>query len=301
MQKAIVTGGAGFIGSNLVDKLIEQGIEVTIIDDLSTGKEKNINPKAEFHKIDISKLIPSDYVLFKGVDTVFHIAARARVQPSIKDPITFNEVNVKGTLNILFASHKAGVKRVVYSASSSAYGNSTKFPTPEEHSTNPLSPYGLQKHIGEQYCKMFSEVYGLDTVSLRYFNVYGERMLLEGAYCLVLGIFAKQILEGKPLTINNDGEQRRDFTYVGDIIDANILAATYEKRLNGDVFNIGNGDNYSVNEVAKMFGGKTIEGKKVLEPFQTLADNSKAELELKWKPKGNLPLWIKNYKKQLGI
>lgn len=301
MKKAIVTGGAGFIGSNLTDKLIEQGVEVIILDDLSTGKKENINPKAIFHNIDISKLESQHYKIFEGVDVVFHTAAKARVQPSIEDPISFNEVNVKGTLNVLFASYKAGVKRVVYSASSSAYGNATTFPTPETHSTNPLSPYGLQKYIGEQYCKVFSEVYGLDTVSLRYFNVYGEKMLLEGAYCLVLGIFAKQILEGKPMTINNDGEQRRDFTYVGDVIDANILAAIRLESFNGDVFNIGNGKNYSVNEVAKMFGGKTTKGKDVLEPFQTLADNSKASLLLDWGPKGDLPTWINNYKKELGI
>ena len=262
MKKAIVTGGAGFIGSNLVDRLINMGIEVLIIDDLSTGKKENINPKATFYNLDISKASTTRLqTIMDNVDIVFHTAAKARVQPSIDDPISFDEVNVKGTLNVLLASHKAGVKRVVYSASSSAYGNATKFPTPEEHPTNPLSPYGLQKYIGEQYCKMFSEVYGLDTVSLRYFNVYGERMLLEGAYCLVLGIFAKQTLEGKPLTINNDGEQRRDFTYVGDIIDANILAANQKEPFNGEAFNIGNGKNYSVNEVAKMFGGKTIKGK----------------------------------------
>ena len=215
--------------------------------------------------------------------------------------ITFNKVNIDGTLNILWAAHKAGIKRVVYSASSSCYGDATKFPTPEEHSTDPLSPYGLQKYIGEQYCKVFSKVYNLDTVSLRYFNVYGERMNLEGAYCLVLGIFAKQMLEGKPLTINNDGEQRRDFTYVGDVVNANILAATRLEPFNGDVFNIGNGKNYSVNEIADMLGGEKTYGNKVLEPFQTLADNSKASLLLDWDPKGDLPTWINDYKKELGI
>ena len=148
---------------------------------------------------------------------------------------------------------------------------------------------------------MFSEVYNLDTVSLRYFNVYGERMNLEGAYCLVLGIFAKQMLEGKPLTINNDGEQRRDFTYVGDVVNANILAATRLEPFNGDVFNIGNGKNYSVNEIADMLGGEKTYGNKVLEPFQTLADNSKASLLLDWDPKGDLPTWINDYKKELGI
>ena len=302
MKKAVVTGGAGFIGSNLVDKLIEQGIEVTILDNLSTGKKENINPKARFIECDISTASQVDLTFYiNGADVVFHTAAKARVQPSIDDPLTFNKANVDGTLNMLYASHQMKVKRFVYSASSSAYGNASKFPTPEEHSTNPLSPYGLQKYIGEQYCKLFSEVYGLDTVSLRYFNVYGERMLLGGAYCLVLGIFAKQMLEGKPMTINNDGKQRRDFTYVDDVVNANILAASNLGDFNGEVFNIGNNKNYSVNEVAKMFGGKTVKGKDVLEPFQTLADNSKADLEFDWKPQGDLPSWIKKYKKDLGI
>jgi len=303
MKKAAVTGGAGFIGSNLVDKLIEQKIEVIILDNFSTGKRENCNPKATIIDVDISQSWPPEFLesIFEGVDVVFHLAALARVQPSIEDPISFNKVNINGTLNILLAAHKAGVKRVVYSASSSCYGDATQFPTPEEHSKNPLSPYGLQKYVGEQYCKMFSEVYGLDTVSLRYFNVYGERMNLEGAYCLVLGIFAQKMLEGKPLTINNDGEQRRDFTYVGDVVDANILAASHKEQLNGEAFNIGNGKEFTVNEIADMLGGEKQYGNKVIEPFRTLADNSKARLMLNWEPKGNLPTWIKKYKKDLGI
>ena len=244
-KKAVVTGGAGFIGSNLVDKLIDMDVEVTILDDLSTGKKENINSKAKFINCDIS-IVPQSLLTsyIDGADVIFHLAALARVQPSIEDPLPYNNANITGTLNILLAAHKVGAKRVVYSASSSAYGNATKFPTPEEHPTNPLSPYGLQKYVGEQYCKMFSQVYGLDTVSLRYFNVYGERMNLEGAYCLVMGIFANQMLKGKPLTINNDGEQRRDFTYVGDVVNANILAETHPEDLKGEPFNIGNGDNY---------------------------------------------------------
>ena len=302
MQKVIVTGGAGFIGSNLVDELVNKGIQVSVIDDFSTGKIENTNKLVYYWKQDLGKVDIKELTQFmKGVDVVFHTAAKARVQPSIDDPLSFNKSNVDGTLNVLWAAHKAGVKRVIYSASSSAYGNATKFPTPEDHSTNPLSPYGLQKYIGEQYCKIFSEVYGLDTVSLRYFNVYGERMLLEGAYCLVLGIFAKQLLENKPMTINNNGDQRRDFTYVGDIVNANILAATKVEQFNGEVFNIGNGKNYSINEVANIFGGKTTKGKNVLEPFQTLADNNKANLVFGWQPKGNLKKWIINYKKELGI
>lgn len=302
IKKAIVTGGAGFIGSNLVDKLIDMGVEVHIIDNLSTGFEKNINPKATFHKIDISTINPElAWYEFKNTDAIFHTAALARVQPSIKDPIPFDSVNVGGTLRMLKLAHNLGVKRFVYSASSSCYGNNKNFPTPETESTNPLSPYGLQKYIGEQYCKMFSEVYGLDTVSLRYFNVYGERMSLEGVYKLAIPIFANQILSGKPLTIHNDGEQRRDFTYVGDVVNANILAATNPEDLKGEAFNIGNGNNYSVNELADMLGGEKSYGNKVIEPFQTLADNSKANLDLGWIPTGDLPTWIETYKKELGI
>ena len=301
-KKAVVTGGAGFIGSNLVDKLIDMGVEVHIIDNLSTGFKRNLNPKATFWKRDISKLDPDKpWSGLENTDVIFHLAALARVQPSIEDPIPFDKVNIGGTLRMLKLAHNLGVARFVYSASSSAYGNATKFPTPEEHSTNPLSPYGLQKYVGEQYCKMFSQVYGLDTVSLRYFNVYGERMSLEGAYKLAIPIFANQMLEGKPLTINNDGEQRRDFTYIEDVVNANILAATNPEDLKGEVFNVGNGDNYSVNELADMLGGEKSYGNKVIEPFQTLADNSKAALILNWEPKGSLPTWIKKYKKELGI
>lgn len=299
-MKVLITGGAGFIGSNLTEKLIDLGHSVVVIDNLSTGKLDNINPKAEFINKCLTDL-EEDFLIGRGIEVVFHLAALARVQPSIKDPINFNEHNVTATLKLLYASYKAKVKRVVYSASSSAYGDATTFPTPETHPINPLSPYGLQKLIGEQYCKVFSEVYGLDTCSLRYFNIYGERMNLDGAYCLAIGIFAKQMLEGKPLTITNDGNQRRDFTYVQDVVDANILAATLDTPLKGEVFNIGNGNNYSINEVADMLGGTKTYGVKVLEPFQTLADNTKAREILGWEPKGDLPKWIQQYKKDLGI
>ncbi len=304
MQRVIVTGGAGFIGSNLVDKLIEQGKTVIVLDDLSTGKEENINPRAQFIKVDISDQSKVRTGWFKtimnGVDTIFHLAAMARVQPSIEQPVPFHDANVTGTHNLLVAARDAGVKRFVFSSSSSVYGNAT-VPTPEEHKMNPISPYALHKLIGEQYCKLFSTLYDIDTVSLRYFNVYGNRMNLEGAYRLAIPIFAKQILEDKPLTINNDGEQRRDFTYVDDVVNANILAAKSTSDLKGDVFNIGNGSNYSVNELADMLGGEKSYGNKVTEPFETLADNSKAALMLDWEPKGNLIEWIEQYKKEIGI
>ena len=299
MRKAIVTGGAGFIGSNLVNRLIEKGIEVVVLDNLSTGKEENINPKAKFIQCDISKSSIFDLMYnMNGADVVFHLAALARVQPSIEDPIPFNEVNITGTLNILLAAHKTGIKRVVYSASSSAYGNTDILPTPEDAPTNPLSPYGLQKYVGEQYCKMFSEVYGLDTVSLRYFNVYGEQMNFGGAYKTVIAVFIEQMQKGEKLNIVNEGNQRRDFTYVGDVCNANILAATTSNKFNGEVFNVGNGDNFSVNEVADMFGGEKKYGEKRIEPFETLADNQKIK-SLGWKPTGNLSEWIKNYIKNV--
>ena len=261
MNKALVTGGAGFIGSKIVDALINNGVEVIILDNLSTGKLENLNKKAKFLQYDLSSIDLDELTnICSGVNVIFHLAALARVQPSIENPIPYHDANVTATLNILYAAYKSGVSRLVYSASSSCYGNTQKIPQKESDIISPLSPYGLQKYIGEQYCSLFSEIYKLDTVSLRYFNVYGERMNLDGAYCLVTGIFARQMQEGKPLTITNDGNQRRDFTYVGDVVNANILAATYPGPLNGDVFNIGNGKNVSINEIADMFGGQKTYG-----------------------------------------
>jgi len=302
-MKAIVTGGAGFIGSNLTDQLISKGYDVIILDDLSTGNVNNINPNATFVNVDLATVkVDEEFIkLFEGVDYVFHTAAKARVQPSILDPIYYNEQNVNSTVNVLEAARKAGVKRVVYSASSSCYGNATKMPLTEDMAINPLSPYGLQKYIGEEYCKMYSEVYGLDTVSLRYFNVYGPRMNFEGAYKLVLAIFIQQMQQGKPLTITNDGNQRRDFTYVDDIVAANINAAECKNDLKGEAFNIGTGNNFSVNELADMFGGEKQYGIEVLEPYETLADTSKAREAFNYVPKGNLPEWVERCKVEYNL
>lgn len=301
MNKAAVIGGAGFIGSNIVDELISNGTDVVVIDNLSTGFLRNVNKKAKFVEIDISNTEQSQDLVeeLKGCEAVFHTAALARVQPSIVNPVEFDKVNTNGTVNLLKSCVEAGVKRVVYSASSSCYGTAQIFPTPETHKTNPLSPYGLQKYVGELYCKMFSQVYDIDTVCLRYFNVYGERMNLEGAYKLVIAIFAEQHKKGLPLTITNTGEQRRDFTYVQDVVKANILAANHSEDLSGESFNIGNGSNYSINEVADIFGGEKDYYKEVLEPFETLADNSKARNKLGWNPKGDLKKWLTNYIKTL--
>jgi UDP-glucose 4-epimerase len=299
MANCLVTGGAGFIGSNIVDRLIKDGHSVSIIDNLSTGKEENINPKAKFFKVDITS--PDAAAAFKDVNVVFHTAAKARVQPSIEDPVGYCNVNTRGTLNMLKMAVDAGAKRFVYSASSSAYGTPRNLPQSETEPTDPLSPYGVQKLVGELYSTMFNKVYGLETVSLRYFNVYGERQVLKGAYSLVMGIFANQALNGEPMTIYGDGEQRRDFTYVGDVVDANVRAAFSEKVGNGEVINVGNGDNRSVNQLADMIGGERVHLEPRIEPMATLADNSKARELLGWKPTMKIEDWVVGYKKGLGL
>ena len=306
-MRCIVTGGAGFIGSNLVDKLIDDGHEVIIFDNYSTGKKENVNPKAKFFLVDISHQPSFEHKTMKdimsGVDVVFHLAAKARVQPSIENPIEYHNTNVNGTLNMLDACRRYGVKRFIFSSSSSVYGDIEQLPTPEEHELNPMSPYALHKLQGEQYCKLFSELYDLETVCLRYFNVYGERQNTEGAYCLVMGIFAGQLLKGEPMTINGDGENRRDFTYVGDVVDANIRCMDYPLELNGDVFNIGNGDNRSVNQIANLLSedGDRINREPVIEPKETLANNSKAKKMLGWKPTNKIEDWIIDYKEEMGL
>jgi UDP-glucose 4-epimerase len=300
-MKHAVIGGAGFIGHHIVNKLIERGDDVIVIDNLSTGYIENVHKKAHFHQFDITDEASVEVIsdLLHGVDTVYLTAALARVQPSMKDPITFNKVNVEGVLKVLEASRGAGVRRVVYSASSSVYGETEIYPTPETTPDNPLSPYGLQKYIGEQYCRLYSQIFNLDTVSLRYFNVYGEGMPLEGAYRTVISIFGDQYKNDKPLTYTNDGTQRRDFTYVGDVVSANILAGDYKEPIKGDVFNVGNGNNFSVNEVMAMFGGPIEFLENRIEPSQTLADNSKLRSKFGWSPKGNLPIFIEQYKRDL--
>ena len=302
-MKYVVVGGAGFIGSNIVDKLIEQNHEVVIIDNLSTGKMENVNPKASIEYIDISdtKECLSMTEFMKGADSVFLLAAKARVQPSIENPVEYEQNNTIGTLNVLKSASDAGVRRVVYSASSSANGNTDKLPSVESDPVNPMSPYGAQKYYGEVMCKMFSEVYGLETVSLRYFNIYGERQNVGGAYAMVIGIFVDQLLNGNPMTITGNGEQRRDFTYVGDVVNANILASQSENVGKGEVINIGNGDNRSINELADMIGGDIVNIAPVIEPRETLANNSKAEELLGWKPTQNIEDWIPKYKKDMGL
>lgn len=291
-MKYLVTGGAGFIGSNLVDELIKLGHQVLIIDNLSTGKKKFINPGAKFYKKDIRdyKFIKS---LFKGVDCVFHLAAQPRIQPSIINPAESFANNVLGTFNVLLASKDNRIKKFIYSASSSAYGDQKSMPLKESMVPNLKNPYALFKYNGEEMCNLFNKLYDLPTVCLRYFNVYGERQSDKGAYCTVIGIFLRQKEANHPLTIVGNGNQRRDFTYVGDVIRANILAMKSKKAV-GHLINIGSGQNHSVNEVAKMIDPKHIFIPPRLGEAQvTLADISKAKHILGWQPKVMLNEWLK--------
>lgn len=286
-KKMVVVGGAGFIGSNLTEALVARGDDVHVIDNLAGGKREHVDSGATFHEVDICNyeaIVP----IIAGADTVFHFAALPRVQFSIEHPLETNEVNVGGTLKVLTAAKEGGVRRVVYSASSSAYGDQEKMPLEETMPANPLSPYGLQKYIGEEYCTLYSTVYGLETVSLRYFNVYGKNQDPEGAYALVIGKFLKQKSEGNPLTITGDGEQSRDFTSVRDVVRANILASESQKVGKGEAINIGAGKDCTINRLADLIGGtkKYVEAR--LEPKHTLADISKAKELLGWVPEVRL-------------
>ena len=302
-MKYVVTGGAGFIGSNLVDLLVDKDYKIEVIDNFSSGKKENCNPKAIYHNLDLSNESNIEKIksILKGSNGVFHLAALPRVQESIDNPIQFEKNNTLSTINLLKACSDVKVKRVVYSSSSSAYGNTINLPSKENDPVDPISPYAMQKYYGEVCCKMFCKVYGIETVSLRYFNVYGERQNLEGAYALVMCVFARQKMNGEPLTIRGDGEQRRDFTHVKDIANANYLAMKSKKVGDGEVINIGNCDNKSVNDIAKLIGGPTINVDPVVEPRETLADNSKAKELLGWEPSIIMEDWVPKYKKDLNI
>jgi Nucleoside-diphosphate-sugar epimerases len=299
-KKVVVTGGAGFIGSNLVDALLERGFEVHIIDNLSGGKKENINPKAIMHLADITdlKIIKP---IFKDAEYVFHLAALPRVQYSIEHPDETNLVNVEGTLNVLMAAAEAKVKKLIYSASSSAYGDQIKMPLTEDLPAMPKSPYGLQKYVGELYCRLWSEIYELPTVCLRYFNVYGPRNNPDGAYALVIAKFIQQRQNDQALTITGDGEQTRDFTHVRDVVRANILAAENDKVGGGEVINIGSSHNYSVNKIAEFIGGPSVHIPARLEPRDTLADNSLARKLLGWQPQEEMSAGIAELKKIAGL
>jgi len=283
MSKIIVTGGAGFIGSHLVDKLVENH-QVIIIDNLFSGKEENLNPKAEFHNLDITDF-DSIKPLFENVDYVFHLAAIPRVPFSVEDPISTSKTNILGTVNVFKAAADNNVKRVVFASSSSVYGDQPKQPLKEDMKPNAISPYALQKLVGEQFAKLFTDLYKLPVVCLRYFNVFGPRLDPESEYSLVIGKFLKQKSDGKPLTIFGDGEQTRGFSYVLDVVEANIKAMESDLK-GGEIINISSGDSYSVNYLAKWIGGEvSYLPKRTGDVLHTQADINLAKEVLGWEPK----------------
>lgn len=296
-MKALVTGGAGFIGSHIVDKLIEMNYDVIVIDNESSNSNTQFywNDKASNYKYDIC-----DYEktrsLYKNVDYVFHVAAKARIQATILDPIETIRTNSLGTINVLQCSKEANVKKVIYSSTSSAYGLN-KVPNIETQANDCLNVYSISKTSGENLCLNYAKGFSLKTICLRYFNVYGDRQPTKGKYASVIGIFSEQSKNNKPLTVVGDGEQKRDFTHVSDVVNANIVAATknIDEKYFGQIFNIGTGKNYSVNEIAKMFSENiTYIPERLGEAKETLADISKAKNILGWQPKVTLVDWINN-------
>ena len=293
---SLVTGGAGFIGSNLVDYLIQQGHEVICVDNESAECNDKFYWNDKACNI-IGDITDYDFIknCFKDVDYVFHLAAESRLQPAIKNPIEAVYKNCVGTTTVLQCAREAGVKRFVYSSTSSGYGFNPS-PNVETQPDDCLNPYSASKVAAEKFCKMYSDLYGLETVVLRYFNVFGERSPRRGQYAPVIGIFDRQRLSGEALTIVGDGTQRRDFIYVGDVAKANLIAAeaTLDKKYFGQVFNIGSGINYSVQEIADAISdNQTYIPKRDGEMETTWSNIEKASEILGWKPEVDVLEWIK--------
>jgi UDP-glucose 4-epimerase len=298
-MKSIVTGGAGFIGSHLVDKLIELGHEVVVIDNESAECNEKFywNPKADNHKLDIC-----DYEftqdLYNDVDYVFHLAAESRLQPAIRNPINAVTKNAVGTCTVLQCAREANVKKVIYSSTSSAYGLN-KYPNYETDPNDCLNPYSVSKVAGEELCKLYTKLYGLKTIIFRYFNVYGERSPTTGQYAPVIGIFLRQKKSGEPLTIVGDGEQRRDFVHVQDVANANVMVAlaNLDDESYGTVYNIGNGENISILEIAQLISNKYIHiPPRDGEARTTLACIDKVRNTIGWQPNYNVKTWIEKNK-----
>jgi len=290
----LVTGGAGFIGSNIVEELLKRGQKVRVLDNFSTGKRENILPflgRIELIEGDIRNYrVVREAV--EEVDLILHQAALPSVPRSIKDPITVNEVNVGGTLNLLNAAKNTGVKRIVYASSSSVYGNSETLPKKEDMIPEPISPYAVSKLAGEKYCKVFYEVYGLETAILRYFNVFGRMQDPTSQYSGVIAKFINAFLNNKPLTVYGDGEQSRDFTFVDDVVKANLLVANCSLNHSGEVFNVARGRRVSLNQIIKILDEIFSRDNQVIYTDSRLgdvrcseADISKIKTKLGFEPK----------------
>lgn len=287
-MKTLVTGGAGFIGSHLVDRLLDDGHDVLVLDDFSKGNPANLshlenNQRLTIHRVNVSEhhtIAP----LFSGVEWVIHLAALADIVPSVEEPLKYHRANVDGTVAVLESSRKAAVKRFVYAVSSSCYGLPDEFPTTETAQIMPTYPYALTKNVAEQYVLHWQQLYGMPCVALRLFNVYGPRAKTSGAYGAVFGVFLAQKLAGKPLTVVGDGSQTRDFTFVTDVVDAMVQAA--DSQISGEVFNVGSGFTYSISYLANLLGGEVVHlPKRPGEPDCTFADIGKIKNMLGWQPK----------------
>ena len=303
-KRTLVTGGAGFIGSHLVDRLVKHGHTVTVLDDMTNGKLANLKASLQtgnvvLNQVDIANLNEIK-PLFEGIDWVFHLAAKADVVPSIQHPIDYHRSNVDGTIAVLEAARIAKVSRFVYAASSSCYGLADEFPTKETFPASPMHPYALTKFVGEQYVLHWDQVYGLPTLCLRLFNVYGPRARTSGSYGAVFGVFLAQKLAGKPFTIVGDGTQTRDFTFVSDVTDAFMKAA--ESNLYGEVMNVGSGNTYSINRLVELLDGNVVYlPKRPGEPDCTYADITKIKNLLGWSPVVNFELGVKTMIDQITL
>jgi len=296
VKTSLVTGGCGFIGSHIVDNLVDLGHSVRVIDDLSAQENEEFyyNDKAEYWKKDISKDDCGD--IFNNVDYVFHLAARSRIQPTIENPGSCFEVNVVGTQRVLEWSRLNSVEKLVYSSTSSLYGQQNSIPFQPNMPAYCLNPYSMSKWMGEQVCKLYFQLYGLESITLRYFNVYGPREPLKGSYAPVVGLFKRQAKEGRKLTVVGDGLQLRDFTYIDDVVSANISAMN--SNITHNIYNVGTGKNYSIIQVADMIArspGVEHISERPAEVRETLADISKTISDLKWIPKWSLEDKINEY------
>ena len=287
MKKVIVTGGAGFIGSHLVERLIQEEFFVIVLDNFSTGRKKNLAHLGNAKNLSVIEIDIADYEkvepFFNQVEWVFHLAALADVVPSIDRPLDYYHSNLTGTVSVLEASRQAGVKKFIYAASSSCYGLTKTYPTPETAVVTPEYPYALTKFLGEQCLLHWGQVYKLPVISLRLFNVFGPRARTAGTYGAVFGVFLAQKRNGKPFTIVGDGTQKRDFIFVTDVIEAFLKAA--RSNVQNEIFNIGSGKPTSVNRIAELLNGeKVFVPKRPGEPEITHADISKVRKELNWEP-----------------
>ena len=294
MTISLVTGGAGFIGSHIVEQLINIGHEVVVVDNEYSDNE-NFHWRDDTYNINIDITDKALKNAFTNVDYVFHLAAEARIGPAIENPVNAVNINTIGTCNVLQCARDAGVKKVMYSSTSSGYGLNPS-PNDETQPDDCLNPYSVSKVAGEKICKMYTDLYGLKTVIFRYFNVFGERAPKKGQYAPVIGIFLRQLAAGEKLTIVGDGEQRRDFVYVKDVANANIMAAlsNADDEAYGQVYNVGSGKNYSVNDIASFISDDTINiPPRVGEARNSLANIDKIYKTFAWKPQTDVEQWIK--------